>query len=283
MTQDILAYGALASFILGAVAAIAGFRYEAFKRPGWQFVLAGLGVVLKTAAIGEACGKSGATHFFNSVSDIYGLMAWALALSYLLALFISRARSLGALALPAVAALMALSIASDKTQTQLATPPALFATHIICAFLGYGLFLTACGASVLYLEQNRLLKRKTFGVLFQDLPSLERLERLEILCSRLGLLIFTVALATGIEMAAKSSGVNWFDWKILSTVVTWLVFFLLVTGRALRWINGRTAAKCVLAGAGLVLVTFMLGHPLEKKSTTAGQTPGIGFRNRRAA
>ncbi len=281
MTQDILAYGALASFILGAVAAIAGFRYEAFKRPGWQFVLAGLGALLKTAAIGEAC-KSGTTHFFNSVSDIYGLMAWALALSYLLALFVSRARSLGALALPAVAALMALSIVSDKTQTQMATPPALFATHIICAFLGYGLFLTACSASVLYLEQNRLLKRKTFGVLFQDLPSLERLEWLEILCSRLGLLIFTVALATGIEMAAKSSGVNWFDWKILSTVVTWLVFFLLVTGRALRWINGRTAAKCVLAGAALVLITFMLGHPAEKK-TTAGRIPGYRFRDRRAA
>ena len=261
--QEFLAIGALTCFILGSVAAIAGFRFAAFKHSGWQFFFTGLGALLKTAAIGVAC-KSATTHFFNSVSDIYGLMAWALALSYLLALFVSGARSLGALALPVVAILMALSLTSDATQTPMSTPPALFSIHIICAFLGYGLFLTACGASVLYLEQNRLLKRKTFGVLFQDLPSLERTERLETLCSRLGLLVFSIALATGVQMAAKSSGTNWLDWKILSTFVTWLVFFALVTGRTMRWINGRIAAKCVLVGAGLVFLTFALSHPREK-------------------
>jgi len=261
--HDFLAIGALACFTLGALAAIAGFRFAAFKRSGWQFFFAGLGALLKSAAIGAAC-RSATTHFFNSDADIYGLMAWALALSYLLALFVSGARSLGALALPVVAVLTLMSIVSDDTQTPMSTPPALFATHIICAFLGYGLFLTACAASVLYLEQNRLLKRKTFGVLFQDLPSLERMERLEILCSRLGLFVFTIALGTGIEMALKSSGTNWLDWKIVSTFVTWLVFFALVTGRAMHWINGRTAAKCVLAGAVLVFITFTLGHPQEK-------------------
>lgn len=283
MTHEFLAIGALASFILGALAAIAGFRYAAFKQPGWQYFFAGLGALLKTAAIGMAC-KSAATHFFNSVSDIYGLMAWALALSYLLALFVSGARSLGALALPVVAGLMALSITSDATQTPISTPPALFATHIICAFLGYGLFLTACGASVLYLEQNRLLKRKAFGVLFQDLPSLERTERLEILCSRLGLLVFTIALGTGIQMASKSSGTNWLDWKVVSTFVTWFVFFALVTGRMMRWINGRMAAKCVLAGAALVILTFALSHPREKQATT-GSAPNAArvARNGRGA
>src|SRR6185436_3197333 len=100
-----------------------------------------------------------------------------------------------------------------------------------------------------------------FGVLFQDLPSLERLERLEILCSRLGLLIFSVALGAGVIIATNSKDYHWFDWKLISTVVTWLVFFTLVAGRALRWISGRTAAKCVLAGAALVFITFALGHP----------------------
>jgi len=279
--QEFLAIGALACFTLGALAAIAGFRYAAFKRPDWQYFFAGLGALLKTASIGVAC-KSSTSHFFNSASDIYGLMAWALALCYLLALFVSGARSLGALAMPVVAGLMGLSLVSDSAQTQMSTPPGLFSTHIICAFLGYGMFLTACGASVLYLEQNRLLKRKTFGALFQDLPSLERIERIEIMCSRLGLLIFTIALGTGVQMAAKSSGTNWMDWKIVSTFVTWLVFFALVTGRSLRWINGRTAAKCVLAGAALVILTFALGHPREKQ-TTAGSGSRFNVLSGRAA
>ncbi len=99
MTPELFAYGALISFVLGAAAAIAGFRFEAFKRSGWQFFFAGLGALLKTIAIGEAC-KSNENHYFNSPSDMFGLMAWALALSYLLALFVSNARSLGALVLP---------------------------------------------------------------------------------------------------------------------------------------------------------------------------------------
>ena len=73
----------------------------------------------------------------------------------------------------------------------------MLALHILAAFLGYGLFLTACGASILYLEQTKLLKRKVFGALFRDLPSLERLERLELVCAWMGLGIFALALAAG--------------------------------------------------------------------------------------
>jgi hypothetical protein len=36
--------------------------------------------------------------------------------------------------------------------------------------------------------------------------------------------------------------------------------------RSLRWISGRTAAKCVLAGATLVLLTFALSHPLGRQA-----------------
>ncbi len=173
---------------------------------------------------------------------------------------------------------MALSIVSDTTQTVLPAPAQTFATHIICAFLGYGLFLTASGASVLYLAQNRLLKRKTFGIVFQDLPSLEKLERLEIVCSRLGLLIFTIALYAGASIATMLKVPFWFELKFLAAQVTWLVFFVLVAGRAMRWINGRTAAKCVLAGASLVLITFALGHPLSKQTTTTQfQVPSFRF------
>lgn len=269
MTPEILAYAALISFALGGAAAIAGFRMETFRHAGWQIFFTGLGALLKTLAIGASC-KSSENHFFNSVSEIYGLLAWALALSHFLALMVCRVRSVGALVLPVMALLMALSLLSGKGQPPLNRPAdSLFAAHILSAFLGYGLFLTACGASVLYLEQARLLKRKIFGVIFQDLPSLERLERLEILCSRLGLVVFSVALTTGAMMAHAAHAPLWTDWKFISTLVTWLVFFTLVVGRSLRLINGRTAAKCVLAGAALVVVTLALGHPLARGAVPA--------------
>jgi ABC-type uncharacterized transport system permease subunit len=269
MTPEALSIAALVAMSFAAFAAVAGFRMASLHNAKVQSIPVALGVALKTAAIGLACARS-ATHFFNSPAEICGLFAWALSCSFLVALLVSAARSLGAVILPLVVILMALSLV---TSTDSAGPVALqsdyLAPHILSAFLGYGLFLTACGASVLYLEQSRLLKRKTFGVLFKDLPSLERLERLEFFCSVLGLIAFTIALVTGAYMAGETGKPFWFVPKFLSAQVTWLIFLVLVAGRALRWLNGKTAARCVLAGAGLVLFTFALGHPFSRPQTSA--------------
>ena len=267
MTPETVSLAALICFGAGAVVAIAGFRVEALRKNSYQYLLVGLGVLLKTVSIGMHCARSD-SHLFNTPSEVYGLLAWALACSFLVALVASAARSLGALILPLVTILLALShiLPRDSDAPALAQHRFL-APHILSAFLGYGLFLTACGGSVLYLEQARLLKRKMFGVLFRDLPSLERLERLEILCAWLGLAAFTIAIATGAVLAHDLKMPFWTEPKIVATEITWLIFFVLLVGRAIRRLNGRSAAKFVLAGAALVFCTFLLTHPSAKPST----------------
>lgn len=275
-----LSLGALVCFALGAAAAVAGFRVPGLRGSLYQFVPVGAGLALKTAAIGLACAES-QTHLFNSYSEMFGLLAWALAFSYVVALAASAARSLGALILPLVVALMISSLIFSQQGASLDVPTHRhLAIHILSAFLGYGLFLTACGASILYLEQARLLKRKLFGVLFQDLPSLERLERLEILCAWLGVGIFAVAIGTGVEMAVANNQPFWLQPKIQASAITWLIFGALLIGRAVRWLNGRAAAKFMLAGAALVLLTFALGHPFGRPAQSAAwefPIPKYGF------
>jgi ABC-type uncharacterized transport system permease subunit len=272
MSPDALSYAALACFVLGSIAALAGFRVEAFRSNALQFVLAGAGLALKTISIGVFCANSD-THFFNSPADICGLLAWALSFSYLVALGVCAVRSLGALVLPLVSVTLLLSHVFEKQGVNPGVPAGpLLALHILAAFLGYGLFITACGASVLYLEQTKQLKRKVFGVLFRDLPSLERLERLELVCAWMGLGIFAVALAAGGIMAHNTHRRYWGDPKTLAAVVTFVVFGALALGRTARWLHGRAAALVVLGGAGLVVLTFVLSHPLgrpEKKQVGA--------------
>jgi len=264
MSVETLSLLSLACFAFGAVAAIMAFRVEALRSSLLQFGAAGFGMLFKTAAIGMACNES-RTHFFNSPSEMVGLLAWSLGFSYLVALLIAAARSLGALIMPLVTVLGVVALFVSKESVGIDIPAQrLFAIHVLSAFLGYGLFLTACGASLLYLEQARLLKRKMFGLIFRDLPSLERLERLEMVCSWLGLVIFSVAMVTGAIMASESGRPFWLELKFLSAQVTWLVFLVMVIGRALRRLSGRTAAKCVLAGAALVLITLALGHPFGR-------------------
>ena len=272
MTPEELTIFALISFGFGALAAIAGFRYATWRNAGIQLGAVGLGMAFKTAAIGLGCINTD-THFFNSHSEIYGMLAWALGFSLLIALAISAARSLSAIVLPMVVVLLVLAqLASRQPQPTGIPPGRLFALHIVTAFLGYGLFLTACGASVLYLEQASMLKRKIFGALFKDLPSLERLEHLEMICAWLGLVAFTIAIVTGAMQASSMQKAFWTEPKYLSTLLTWLIFGSLVIGRAARWLSGRAAAKFVLAGATLVLVTLALSHGFDRLAPK----PGVG-------
>ncbi|HYG78403.1 MAG TPA: cytochrome c biogenesis protein CcsA [Planctomycetota bacterium] len=276
MSPELLSIAALVCFIAGTTAAIAGFRVEMLRTSAWQFGFVGLGLLLKTAAIGMTCAHS-PTHFFNSPGEIAALLAWSLAFSFLVALASSSARSLGALILPFVVVLMILSLVLSREGVDHGMSPSRYlAPHILAAFLGYGLFLTACGASVLYLEQTRLLKRKMFNVIFRDLPSLERLERLEILCAWLGLAAFTVAIATGAIMANELNRPFWLQPKMIATELTWLIFAALLVGRAVRRLNGRSAAKFVLAGAALVLCTFLLSHPFARPQAATANVPAKG-------
>jgi ABC-type uncharacterized transport system permease subunit len=268
VTPEALSIASLVCFALGAAAAIAAFRVEQLRSTTYQMILVGAGILLKTGAIGMACAQR-QNHFFNSPSDVASLMGWALGCSYFIALCVSAARSLGAVILPLVVILMALSLVLSTGTVDPGISGRMFAIHILSAFLGYGLFLTACGASILYLEQARLLKRKAFGAIFRDLPSLEKLERLEIICSWLGLATFTLAIVTGAMMASELHKPFWLEPKYLAAQVTWLIFGVLVIGRAVRWLHGRTAAKFVLAGASLVLITFALSHPFGRPAATA--------------
>jgi ABC-type uncharacterized transport system permease subunit len=270
VTPETLSILALISFGFGAVAAFAGFRFEAWRNNAIQLTAVGLGMAFKTAAIGLGCVVAN-NHLFNSSSEIYGLLAWALGFSLLVALAVSAARSLSAVILPIVVVLMILALFSSHQAQDTGAPPGrLFSVHLLTAFLGYGLFLTACGASVLYLEQASLLKRKIFGAIFKDLPSLERLERLELLCAWLGLIAFSIAIATGAVLANAAGKAFWTEPKYLSSLMTWAIFGALAIGRAAHWLNGRSAARFVLAGAGLVLVTLALSHGFERPQNAAG-------------
>ena len=95
---------------------------------------------------------------------------------------------------------------------------------------------------------------------------MERLERLELVCAWLGLGIFALALAAGGFMAHYLNPPRpfWSDPKTLAAVVTFMVFGALALGRTARWLHGRAAALVVLGGAALVLLTFVLSHPLGR-------------------
>ena len=69
--------------------------------------------------------------------------------------------------------------------------------HMICSFLSYGAFLIAFLSGSLFLIQERQLKRKTIGVLFHRLPSLDVLDRVNFLAIGIGFALLSIGVGCG--------------------------------------------------------------------------------------
>ncbi|MGC9966429.1 MAG: cytochrome c biogenesis protein CcsA [Syntrophobacteraceae bacterium] len=129
--------------------------------------------------------------------------------------------------------------------------------HVGSLFVANALFALAFSVGIMYLLQERHIKKKNFGFLYERLPSLERLDSIAHYCLMSGFPLMTAGLITGFAYAAIvwHSPWNWDPKEILS-VVTWIIYAVLVHERlAVGW-RGRRAAWLSILGFSAVLLTF---------------------------
>ena len=132
------------------------------------------------------------------------------------------------------------------------------AVHTVVAFVGYASFAVAFGAAVMYLIQERFLKRKKLGGLFQRLPSLNALDDINYRCLTLGFPLLTVAIISGAIWAETAWGTYWsWDPKETWSLITWFVYAALLHGRLTTGWRGRKAAILAIAGFLVLLFTFL--------------------------
>src|SRR5688572_6765829 len=127
--------------------------------------------------------------------------------------------------------------------------------HAPLVILGYVAFFVTFSAEVLYLIQERELKRKR--VSHNRLPSLEVCEDLAYRSLAVGFPLMTLGILSGALWAQQVSGLAWMsDPKILLAFITWLIYLLLIHYRLIAGWRGKKAAYQAIAGFVAVLVTF---------------------------
>jgi cytochrome c-type biogenesis protein CcsB len=130
-----------------------------------------------------------------------------------------------------------------------------FGIHVILAFLGDAAFAMACGIGIMYLLQERFVKSKHLGGLFQKLPSLQVLDEINYHLITLGFPLLTLAMITGVIWANSAWGSYWrWDPKEVWSLITWLIYALVLHLRLTVGWRGKKAA--ILAIAGFVIVIF---------------------------
>jgi cytochrome c-type biogenesis protein CcsB len=125
--------------------------------------------------------------------------------------------------------------------------------HTPLIILGYVAFFVAFSAAVLYLLQERELKRKR---VFNRLPSLEICDDLAYRSLAVGFPLMTLGILSG-ALYAQQLSVSWMsDPKSLLAFVTWLIYLLLIHYRLIAGWRGKKAAYLAIVGFVGVLVTF---------------------------
>jgi len=192
--------------------------------------------------------------------------SWVVVLNYLIVELILQVRVAGTFLLPLVFVFLLYIL----TQPRMAVISAevshlLVAVHVAMALLGYGSFALAFIAAVMYVLQEQQLRYKRFSLLYQRLPSLETLDRIQYQFILLGQPFLTLAILTGALWASTVWGRFW-GWEVKETwsLVTWIIYSLYLAARHWgRW-GGRRAAWLAIGGFLAVMVNYFVVSSLSE-------------------
>jgi cytochrome c-type biogenesis protein CcsB len=196
----------------------------------------------------------------TTLPQTFSLFAWAIVGSHLAFQLKFNIRILGTFVSPLAVVFMLLSSAIPG---RVIPNSQLFKSfwltlHVATMFIGMAIFALAFCAGIMYLLQERQIKSKNFGLLYRRLPSLEVLDSLNYVCLTFGFPLITIGLISGFVYAGAVWQSYWhWDPKEILSVVTWLIYAVLLHERlAVGW-RGRRAAIMAIVGFSVILVTFV--------------------------
>lgn len=223
---------------------------------GWERLALAIALLLHGHMLyGELFG-GGVMRF--GFSTALSLMLWLAVLIYWVESFRARMEGLQPLALPlaGLCALLPGLLPGQHILTNVTS--AMFRIHFFIAMVAYSLFTLAALHAIIMAVAERRLHR---GELTRPLASLPPLLTMEALLFRLILVAFvllTLTLVSGIVFSETLFGKPLeFNHKTLFSVLSWLIFAALLTGRYARGWRGRKALYWTLAGFATLLLAYV--------------------------
>ena len=197
------------------------------------------------------------THWTDSTA----FFAWAITLIYLIIVRLTHLRALGSFVMPVafIAILISYSFATHTAALPEPLQNYWLLAHTTLIFLAYAAFIAAFGFGLMYLMAERKIRRKTDALLDNLLPSLGISDGLEYRCTILGVILLTMGVIVGSLWTQYIRDVpwRWLDAKVISTLVTWLIYVAQIGLRQFWGWHGRRAAYATIIGFVAVLCTYV--------------------------
>ncbi len=193
--------------------------------------------------------------------DSASFFAWAIILIYLGIAQLTRLRTLGIFVVPA--ALMAILLAYALPRDDVSLPSYLqnpwLLAHTTLIFLSYASFIAAFGFGLMYLIEEKKIRRKTYTLIHNLLPSLGSSDEIGHRCVLVGVVLLTLGIVVGAVWTQYIQEVtwSWFDPKIVFTLATWMIYVIQISIRHMFGWRGRKAAYSSIIGFGGILSTYV--------------------------
>jgi len=198
---------------------------------------------------------------FSNLYESLIFFSWTIMLLYLIVEWRTKTKTFGAFVTPL--AFLALAYASFSTSINSRIQPLVPAlksnwliAHVITCFFGYAAFGISFGLSIMYLIKRRERHGKP-GPLTQILPDTSILDELNYQMVVIGFLMLSLGIITGSVWAHSAWGSYWsWDPKETWSLITWLVYALVLHSRLMRGWRGKRIAVITLIGFTCVLFTY---------------------------
>lgn len=130
--------------------------------------------------------------------------------------------------------------------------------HLPFVILGSTFFIASFLAAVMYFIQERQLKGKKFGVVFQRFPPLDAINKINSATLKLGFYFFTIGAGLGFAWMADGGFESLLSSsKIIFSLATWVIFATIMGLQRSRGLPPRRVAFLTIAGFLCVLVTYI--------------------------
>ena len=183
------------------------------------------------------------------------------AVLYLLLCFLLKAKSLGVFVFPMVFTFHLISTVGVKIvylAEELFRSP-LFMFHTITTIIGYGCFAYSMVLGVMYLYLFRELKRKKLRLMFDRLPPLELLDKLNNAIQLLGFIFLSLGIAAGLLMAHIYWGtMPLLDPKIFLSLCLWVLYLFGILMRRISSWSGRKMSYLSVIGFAWMVFSFLV-------------------------
>lgn len=203
----------------------------------------------------------------TNVFEIFTVLAFAISCSYFVLELLTDIRGTGffIIIFSLVFQLISSFFIQDLIEVKEVLRNRLLGLHVMTALLGYSGITLSAVYGVLFWALYKEIKLNRFGLIFERLPSLEKLEQLSYYAAVIGFVLLTVASTIGIIwLPSAFPDFHYFDPKLVVTFIIWLLYGIGIISKVLGKWQGKKVVIFSIVGFSLALFSILLTNFLAK-------------------